>query len=73
MRQKLVFMAFIPSRKQALESLPPDMSTPTGDSVESSTRKDALQAKLPWTESQQKITNSLSHALLVTGPSNMSS
>jgi hypothetical protein len=48
MCQKSVFMAFIPSRNQALESLHPDMSTPTGDS-------DALQARVPWIESQQKL------------------
>jgi hypothetical protein len=51
-------MVFIQSGNQALESLPPDKSTSKGHSMESNTRKDALQSKLPGTERQQKTIKS---------------
>jgi hypothetical protein len=42
------------SDRQAAKSLSLDMSAPDGDSVESSTRKDALQTKVSWLAHQQK-------------------
>jgi hypothetical protein len=55
--------------KQAAKSLSPDKSAPAGDSVESNTRKDALQAaNVPGLVQQKKSINSFSHALLDTGP-----
>jgi hypothetical protein len=56
------------SDRQAAKSLSPAESASAGDSVESNTRKDALQAKLPWPAHQQKSINSFSNALLVAAP-----
>jgi hypothetical protein len=41
--------------RQAENSLSPDKSAPVGDSVESLTRKNALQAKLPWPAHEHTI------------------
>jgi hypothetical protein len=56
------------SDRQIAKSLSPDKLAPAGDSVESITRKDALQAKLPQSAHQQKSINSFAHALVVAGP-----
>jgi hypothetical protein len=55
------------SERQAAKSLPADKSAPAGDNVGASTRKDALQAKLPLPVYQQISINSFSHALLIAG------
>jgi hypothetical protein len=54
--------------RQAAKSPSPDKSAPACDGVESKTRKDALQGKVPWPPHQQKTVNSFSHALLAAGP-----
>jgi hypothetical protein len=55
--------------RQAAESLSSDKPPLAGDSLESNTRKDALQERLPYPAHQQTSINSLSHTvLLVAGP-----
>ena len=53
--------------RQATKSLSLYRSAPASDSVESNTRKDALQAKVPWLAHQLKSGNSFSHGLLDAG------
>jgi hypothetical protein len=54
--------------RQAAKSLSPEISAPAGDSRESNTRKDALQAKQPGPVYQQESVNSFFRALLVASP-----
>jgi hypothetical protein len=56
------------SDRQAAKSLTSDKSAPDGDSADSNTRKDALQAKVPWPAHQMKSINSISRTLLHAGP-----
>jgi hypothetical protein len=56
------------SNKQASKSLSPDESAPSGDSVDSATRKNALQAKLPWRKPANSRQGTSSQ--LETAPSN---
>jgi hypothetical protein len=56
-----------PSELAAKPSLYRDKSAPVGDSVESNTRKDVLQAKLPRLPHQKKIIHSFSDALFDAG------
>jgi hypothetical protein len=52
--------------RQAAKSLhPPRKSAPAGDNLQSNTRKEALQTRLPWPAHQQASINSLSHAVLL--------
>jgi hypothetical protein len=56
------------SDKQVVKSLSPDKLAPAGDSVESITGEDALQAKLAQSAHQQKNINPFSHAFVVASP-----
>jgi hypothetical protein len=49
------------SDRQAAKSPSPVESASAGASVESNTRKEALQAKMPWPAHQQKTINSFSN------------
>jgi hypothetical protein len=60
----LVLKPSLYSDRQTANSLSPDKS----NTVESKTRKDASQAKVPRPAHHQKSINSLSHSLLVAGP-----
>jgi hypothetical protein len=56
------------SDRQGGRSLSPDKSAPAVGSIESSTRNDTLQAKLPGLVHWKKSITSFSHALLAKGP-----
>jgi hypothetical protein len=54
--------------RRATKSLSPEKPDTAGGSMESNTRKDALQAKLPGLAQQKKRITSFSHALLAASP-----
>jgi hypothetical protein len=60
-------------KQKATKSPPLEKSAASGDSVDSDTRDDAPQAKVPYLAHQQKTINSFSHALFIAGsPENKS-
>jgi hypothetical protein len=62
---ELVAKRSLYSDRQDAKLLSPDKLAPAGDSVESNTRDDALQTKLPGPAHQLKNINSFTHALLL--------
>jgi hypothetical protein len=56
--------SFYRDRHEAARSSSPGNLVSAGDSVDSNTHKDALQAKLPWSAHQQKRRSTVSHALI---------